>query len=166
MIWHCGFQLIIFDPRIISLFFKIYPIDPFETMYNPSSHVCHTWKFLLPSLFSCNHYIISSLSSLLQVPVESEKLIDNDIVLEQNISPASPVMASFRLDGFSAIKPQLTHSPYSTVNTMDASSIVYQHRFLSPAVLHIQVFASQVLSTPKMSCICNYINSSQIINML
>ncbi|PWA74631.1 uroporphyrinogen decarboxylase protein [Artemisia annua] len=135
-------------------------------MYNPSLLACHTWKFLLPSLFSCNQYIISSLSSLLQVPVESEKLIDNDLVLEQNISPALPVMAGFRLDGFSAIKPQLTHSPYSTINSMDASSIVYHHRFLSPAVLHIQVFASQVLSTPKMSCICKYRNSSLFVNLL
>ena len=154
------------DPRIISLFFKIYPIDPFETMYNPSSHVFHTWKFLLPSLFLCNQYIISSLSSLLQVPVESEKLIDNDLVLEQNISPASPVMAGFHLDGFSAIKPQLTHSPYSTINSMDASSIVYQHIFLSSVILHIQVFASHVLSTQKMSCICKYTNISLFVNLL
>ncbi|KAI3826704.1 hypothetical protein L1987_00756 [Smallanthus sonchifolius] len=74
-----------------------------------------------------------------KVPVDSEKLIDNDLVLEQNISPSSPFSAGFRLDGFSAIKPRLTHSPYSNVNSLDTSSIVFEHRYTSPAVLHIQV---------------------------
>nr|XP_043609995.1 probable phosphoinositide phosphatase SAC9 [Erigeron canadensis] len=78
-----------------------------------------------------------------KVPIESEKLIDNDLVLEQNISPASPLVAGFRLDGFSAMKPELTHSPSSNVNALDVSSIVFQHKFLYPAVLHIQVSASQ-----------------------
>ncbi|XP_076900797.1 putative phosphoinositide phosphatase SAC9 isoform X2 [Bidens hawaiensis] len=80
-----------------------------------------------------------------KVPVDSEKLIDNDLVLEQSISPSSPLSAGFRLDGFSAIKPQLTHSPYSDVNPLDASSYVFEHRFISPAVLHIQVSALQGL---------------------
>ncbi|KAK9058388.1 hypothetical protein SSX86_023230 [Deinandra increscens subsp. villosa] len=80
-----------------------------------------------------------------KVPIDSEKLIDNDLVLEQNISPSSPLSAGFRLDGFSAIKPQLTHSPYSNRNSLDPSSIVFEHRYLSPAVLHIQVSALQVL---------------------
>ncbi|MFS7906986.1 putative SAC domain-containing protein [Helianthus anomalus] len=78
-----------------------------------------------------------------KVPVDSEKLIDNDLVLEQTISPSSPLSAGFRLDGFSAIKPQLTHSPYSDVNPLDTPSIVFEHRFISPAVLHIQVSALQ-----------------------
>ena len=101
--------------------------------------------------------IWSSLSlSSLQVPVESEMLIDSDLVLEQNISPASPVMAGFRLDGFSAIKSQLIHSPRASINTKDTSSIMCHDNFLSPAVLHIKVFSSQVLSTPNISCICKY----------
>ncbi|GJS75716.1 probable phosphoinositide phosphatase SAC9 [Tanacetum coccineum] len=91
-----------------------------------------------------------------KVPVESEKLIDNDLVLEQIISPASPLMAGFRLDGFSAIKSQLIHSPYSSTNSMDASSIVNQHSFLSPAVLHVQVLASQGSSSDEMSVVGEY----------
>ncbi|KAL8262788.1 hypothetical protein R6Q59_024137 [Mikania micrantha] len=74
-----------------------------------------------------------------KVPVDSEKLIDNDLVLEQNVSPSSPLSAGFRLDGFSAIKPRLTHSPYSNLNSFDTSSIIFEHRYTSPAVLHIQV---------------------------
>ncbi|CAK9148774.1 unnamed protein product [Ilex paraguariensis] len=43
-------------------------------------------------------------SDQINVPIEAEGLTDNDLVLEQYLSPASPMLAGFRLDGFSAIK--------------------------------------------------------------
>ncbi|KAL4561231.1 hypothetical protein LXL04_033394 [Taraxacum kok-saghyz] len=70
-----------------------------------------------------------------KVPLESEKLIENDLVLEQLISPTSPMAAGFRLDGFSAIKPRLIHSPLTSKSLFT----VFEHRFISPPVLHIQV---------------------------
>ncbi|CAH1441274.1 unnamed protein product [Lactuca virosa] len=77
-----------------------------------------------------------------KVPIESEKLIENDLVLEQNMSPSSPVAAGFRLDGFSAIKPRLKHSP----STLEAVPTVFEHRFISPPVLSIQVSTLKGLS--------------------
>ncbi|XP_057546802.1 probable phosphoinositide phosphatase SAC9 isoform X2 [Amaranthus tricolor] len=75
-----------------------------------------------------------------KVPVELERLIDNDLVLEQNLSPASPLLAGFRLDAFSAIRPRVTHSPTSDVNVWDPSAIqLLEDRHISPAVLYIQV---------------------------
>lgn len=81
-----------------------------------------------------------------QVPVELERLIDNDLVLEQNLSPASPLLAGFRLDAFSAIRPRVTHSPTSDVNVWDPSAIqLLEDRHISPAVLYIQVSILQVI---------------------
>ncbi|XP_070006275.1 probable phosphoinositide phosphatase SAC9 isoform X2 [Nicotiana sylvestris] len=79
-----------------------------------------------------------------KVPIEVERLTDNDLVLEQFLPPVSPMVAGFRLDGFSAIKPRVTHSPPpQQVNPWDVSSCVLEDRFISPAVLYIQVSAFQ-----------------------
>ncbi|CAN4077059.1 unnamed protein product [Withania somnifera] len=78
-----------------------------------------------------------------KVPIEVERLTDNDLVLEQFIPPVSPMLAGFRLDGFSAIKPRVTHSPASQVNPWDVSSCILEDRFVCPAVLYIQVSAFQ-----------------------
>lgn len=76
-----------------------------------------------------------------KVPVEAERLFENELVLEQYLSPASPMLAGFRVDGFTAIKPRVTHSPSSAVNT--SSSIPWENRFISAPVLYIQVSALQ-----------------------
>lgn len=80
-----------------------------------------------------------------QVPVEAERLIKNDLVLEQFLSPASPMLAGFRLDGFSAIKPRVTHSPSADENIGNRFSCLLEDRLTSPSVLYIQVSALQVL---------------------
>nr|XP_043615771.1 probable phosphoinositide phosphatase SAC9 [Erigeron canadensis] len=74
-----------------------------------------------------------------KVPVEAERLIDNDLVLEQYLSPASPTLAGFRLDGFSAIKPRVAHSPSDLIT----SSVIWEEKFMSVAVLYIQVSTLQ-----------------------
>lgn len=78
-----------------------------------------------------------------KVPIEAERLIGNDLVLEQYLLPASPQLAGFRLDGFSAIRPRVTHSPSSDVNICDNSSTFLEDRHISPAVLYIQVSVFQ-----------------------
>ncbi|KAK9289187.1 hypothetical protein L1049_017661 [Liquidambar formosana] len=78
-----------------------------------------------------------------KVPIEAERLTDNDLVLEQYLSPASPLLAGFRLDAFSAIKPRVTHSPSPDVNNWDTSMTFLEDRHISPAVLYIQVSALQ-----------------------
>lgn len=70
--------------------------------------------------------------------------MDSDLVLEQFLSPVSPQLAGFRLDGFSAIKHRVNHSPSSDVNIGDPTSSLLEDRLTSPAVLHIQVSALQV----------------------
>lgn len=80
-----------------------------------------------------------------QVPIEAERLLDNDIVLEQYLSPASPLLAGFRVDAFGAIKPLVTHSPSSNAQIWDRSSSLVDERHISPAVLYIQVSVVQVL---------------------
>lgn len=75
-------------------------------------------------------------------------MIGNDLVLEQYLLPASPQLAGFRLDGFSAIRPRVTHSPSSDVNIWDMSSPFLEDRYISPAVLYIQVSVFQVLTKP------------------
>ncbi|KAI4324378.1 hypothetical protein L6164_023923 [Bauhinia variegata] len=77
-----------------------------------------------------------------KVPVESERSLDYDLVLEQYLSPASPLLAGFRLDAFSAIKPRVTHSPSSDVHSQNFSSFL-EDRYISPAVLYIQVSVLQ-----------------------
>ncbi|KAL8521360.1 hypothetical protein ACS0TY_011765 [Phlomoides rotata] len=77
-----------------------------------------------------------------KVPIEVERLIDNDLVLEQFLSPASPMLAGFRLDGFSAIKHRVNHSP-STDLDIGGMNCLLEERLTSPAVLYIQVSALQ-----------------------
>lgn len=76
--------------------------------------------------------------------------MDNDRVLEQYLSPASPLLAGFRLDVFSAIKPRVTHSPFSHAHIRDTSITLLEDRHISPAVLYIQVSAFQVLVQPAL----------------
>ncbi|KAM3750124.1 hypothetical protein ACB098_04G013800 [Castanea mollissima] len=71
-----------------------------------------------------------------KVPIEAERLYDNDLTLEQYLSPASPLLAGFRLDAFTAIKPRVTHSPSSDIH--DTSLTFLEDRYISPAVLYIQ----------------------------
>ncbi|TQD80193.1 hypothetical protein C1H46_034247 [Malus baccata] len=78
-----------------------------------------------------------------RVPIEAERLLDNDIVLEQYLSPASPLLAGFRLDAFGAIKPLVTHSPSSNTLVWDTSATLVDERHISPAVLYIQVSVVQ-----------------------
>lgn len=72
--------------------------------------------------------------------------MNNDLVLEQYLSPVSPKLAGFRLDAFSAIKPRVTHSPSSKARIWDASATLLEDRLISPAILYIQVSALQVLN--------------------
>ncbi|KAB5530058.1 hypothetical protein DKX38_020139 [Salix brachista] len=78
-----------------------------------------------------------------KVPIEVEKLFDNDLVLEQYLLPASPSLDGFRLDAFSAIKPRVSHSSYSDIDIWDTSVTFLEDRHISPAVLYIQVSALQ-----------------------
>ncbi|CAA0820432.1 Probable phosphoinositide phosphatase SAC9 [Striga hermonthica] len=77
-----------------------------------------------------------------KVPIEVERLINNDLVLEQFLSPASPLVAGFRLDGFSAVKHRVNHSPSANVDT-ECRDYLLDERLISPAVLYIQVSALQ-----------------------
>ncbi|PON83295.1 SAC domain containing protein [Trema orientale] len=78
-----------------------------------------------------------------KVPIEAERLMNNDLILEQYLSPASPLLAGFRLDAFSAIKPRVTHSPSSNASIWDTSATLLEDRHISPAVLYVQVSALQ-----------------------
>lgn len=78
-----------------------------------------------------------------KVPLEAERLMNNDLVLEQYLSPVSPKLAGFRLDAFSAIKPRVTHSPSSKAHIWDSSATLLEDRHISPAILYIQVSALQ-----------------------
>lgn len=63
------------------------------------------------------------------------------------MSPASPLLAGFRLDAYSAIKPRVTHSPALDVHNQIFSSFL-DDRYISPAVLYIQVSVLQVHTGP------------------
>lgn len=79
-----------------------------------------------------------------RIPVEAERLTDNDLVLEQYLSPMAPGLAGFRLDALSAIKPRITHSPSpKDVDIWQSSLTCLEDRHISPAVLYIQVSAVQ-----------------------
>ncbi|XP_050383485.1 probable phosphoinositide phosphatase SAC9 [Argentina anserina] len=78
-----------------------------------------------------------------RVPIEAERVLENDLVLEQFLSPASPLLAGFRLDAFGAIKPLVTHSPSSNACVWDVSGTLLDDRYISPAVLFIQVSTFQ-----------------------
>ncbi|KAH9726910.1 putative phosphoinositide phosphatase SAC9 [Citrus sinensis] len=81
--------------------------------------------------------------SRFKVPIEAERLMDYDLVLEQYLPPASPSLAGFRLDAFSAIKPRVTHSPSSDSDIWDKSATFLEDRYISQAVLYLQVSALQ-----------------------
>ncbi|PIN26034.1 hypothetical protein CDL12_01219 [Handroanthus impetiginosus] len=57
------------------------------------------------------------------VQIQVERLIDNDLVLEQFLSPASPMLAGFRFDGFSAIKHRVNHSPSTDADMLSISCL-------------------------------------------
>lgn len=78
-----------------------------------------------------------------KVPIEVERLADDDRVLEQYLLPTSPELAGFRLDAFSAIRPRVTHAPFSEANIWDDSLTWLEERHIHPAVLFIQVSALQ-----------------------
>lgn len=83
---------------------------------------------------------------LFQVPVEAERLTNDDLVLEQFLSPVAPLIAGFRMDSLSAIKPRITHSPSPVdVDIWQPSLTCLEDRHISPAVLYLQVSAVQVL---------------------
>ncbi|KAF3523617.1 hypothetical protein F2Q69_00049533 [Brassica cretica] len=78
------------------------------------------------------------------IPLEAERPMNNDLVLELYLQPGSPSAAGFRLDAFNAIKPRVTHSPSSdVVDIWDPMSIIMEDRHVSPAVLYIQVSVLQ-----------------------
>ncbi|GAB2293209.1 Probable phosphoinositide phosphatase sac9 [Dionaea muscipula] len=78
-----------------------------------------------------------------KVPVEAERVMDNDLVLEQYLSTGSPLLAGFRLDAFSAIKPRVTHSPSLNGSIWDPWPPLLEDRHINPAVLYIQVSVLQ-----------------------
>lgn len=54
------------------------------------------------------------------------------------------MLAGFRLDGLSAIKHRVNHSPTTDVD-IGGSDCLLEERLTSPAVLYIQMSALQVL---------------------
>uniref|UniRef100_A0A7N1A990 Phosphoinositide phosphatase SAC9 n=1 Tax=Kalanchoe fedtschenkoi TaxID=63787 RepID=A0A7N1A990_KALFE len=78
-----------------------------------------------------------------KVPVEAERLTCNDLVLEQYLPPASPLLSGFRLDAFSAIRPRVTHSPSMDTECQHTSVTSMDDRHISPAILYIQVLTLQ-----------------------
>lgn len=80
----------------------------------------------------------------MQIPNEAERLVDNDLVLELYPSPASPLLAGFRLDAFSAIRPRVTHSSGLDASVRDDSLYLLDERYINPAVLYIRVSVLQV----------------------
>lgn len=78
----------------------------------------------------------------MQIPIEGERLRDNDLVVEQFLSPVSPAIAGFRIDAFNIIRPRVTHSP---MNTVDGYSTLIEDRYIVPAVLYIQAAVVQVI---------------------
>ncbi|XP_065860799.1 probable phosphoinositide phosphatase SAC9 [Euphorbia lathyris] len=78
-----------------------------------------------------------------KIPIEQERLMDNDLVLEQHLPPGSPPLAGFRFDAFTAIKPRVTHSPSSDEDTWYTSVTFLEDRYIFPPVLYIQVSAFQ-----------------------
>ncbi|CAM8897025.1 unnamed protein product [Rhodiola kirilowii] len=78
-----------------------------------------------------------------KVPIEAERLTCNDLVLEQYLPPASPLLSGFRLDAFSAIRPRVTHSPFMDTNFQRTTVTSLEDRHISPAILYIQVSTLQ-----------------------
>lgn len=91
-------------------------------------------------------FSLLSLFFVFQIPLEAERPMANDLVLELYLQPGSPLASGFRLDAFNAIKPRVTHSPSSDiVDIWDPTSIIMEDRHVSPAVLYIQVSVLQVI---------------------
>ncbi|THU71061.1 hypothetical protein C4D60_Mb08t31560 [Musa balbisiana] len=80
--------------------------------------------------------------SRFRVPIEAERLKDNDLALEQFLSPSVPVLAGFRIDAFNVIRPRTTHSPFPKLDIWDCSTFM-EDRYILPAVLYIQVSVVQ-----------------------
>ncbi|KAG6476390.1 hypothetical protein ZIOFF_065630 [Zingiber officinale] len=78
--------------------------------------------------------------SRFRIPIEGERLRDNDLVVEQFLSPISPAIAGFRIDAFNIIRPRVTHSP---MNTVDGYSTLIEDRYIVPTVLYIQAAVVQ-----------------------
>ncbi|EAY73972.1 hypothetical protein OsI_01856 [Oryza sativa Indica Group] len=75
-----------------------------------------------------------------RIPVEAERLRDNDLVLEQYLLPNTPGIAGFRLDFFNVVRPRVTHSPSSSELDMKEFSLIpMEDRVINPAILYLQV---------------------------
>ncbi|KAL4273292.1 hypothetical protein GQ457_13G027800 [Hibiscus cannabinus] len=94
--------------------------------------------------------------SRFKVPVESERLLDHELVLEQYLSPSAPFLAGFQLDAFNTINPRITHSPSSDADIRDTSVTFLEERHISPAVLYIKVSAIQEGKGSSMVTIAEY----------
>ncbi|XP_047317471.1 probable phosphoinositide phosphatase SAC9 [Impatiens glandulifera] len=80
--------------------------------------------------------------------------MDNDLVLEQTLSPLSTfLLAGFRLDGFSIIKPRVTHAPSPDLTSL---TTFLDDRYISPAVLYIQVSSLQGQEPQDMMSVAEY----------
>lgn len=87
--------------------------------------------------------MISMVLFFFQVPIEAERLSNDDLALEQYLLPGSPALAGFRLEAFTVIRPRVTHSPSSDVDIWDTSVTFLEDRHIFPAVLYIQVSVLQ-----------------------
>lgn len=75
-----------------------------------------------------------------RIPVEAERLRDNDLVLEQYLLPNTPGIAGFRLDFFNVVRLRVTHSPSSSELDMKEFSLIpMEDRVINPAILYLQV---------------------------
>ncbi|KAF0905503.1 hypothetical protein E2562_007306 [Oryza meyeriana var. granulata] len=75
-----------------------------------------------------------------RIPVEAERLRDNDLILEQYLLPNTPGIAGFRLDFFNVVRPRVTHSPSSSeLDLKEFSLIPLEDRVVNPAILYLQV---------------------------
>ncbi|KAK4425168.1 putative phosphoinositide phosphatase SAC9 [Sesamum alatum] len=72
--------------------------------------------------------------------IKCKKLVGESSTVEQ--IQASPLLAGFRLDGFSAIKHRVNHSPPTDVD-IGVTNCLLEERLTSPPVLYIQVSALQ-----------------------
>jgi hypothetical protein len=79
-----------------------------------------------------------------QISVAEERRRDNDLVLEQLLSPGMPSVAGFRFDYFNVVRPRVSHSPSINGEICESYLTRLEDRAISPAVLYIQVFALQV----------------------
>lgn len=71
-----------------------------------------------------------------KVPIEAKRSIDSDLVLEQYLSPASPFLVGFCIDGLGGVRPRAAFSPSSDADMWDISLIFLEDRCISPALLY------------------------------